>query len=400
MKKLVQINTVCNTSTGKLMGDIQRKANASGYETLSIVGRRKPFSDLRCIKIGNGLSFWIHVCINTVLDRQGYASYFVTRRMIQKLRQEQPDIIHLHNLHGYYMNLPLLFDYLSKEFRGKIFWTFHDCWPFTGHCAYFTAVGCDKWEKECGKCPNKRVYPISLFADASRKNYADKKKMFTELNNLTIIVPSKWMEEMVRKSFFQNYPVITVNNGIDLQSFSYHRPLDELYEKYDISREKKIILGVANIWDGRKGLSDFLALAKKLPAGYQILLVGLTARQMKRLPSNMKGIRRTQDKKELVMLYSCASIFMNPSVEESFSLVTVEAISCGTPAIVLDTSAVKELICDENGIVLKKHGTADYLEAIKILEERRLSREQVSQTAQKYDVDVYAKRIVDLYHNF
>ena len=142
MKKLVQINTVCNTSTGKLMGDIQQKANESGWETLSVVGRRKPFMDLRCIKIGNGLSFWIHVVINTVFDRQGYGSYFVTQKIIRKLRQECPDIIHLHNLHGYYINLPLLFRYLSKEYNGKIFWTFHDCWPFTGLCAYFTAAKC------------------------------------------------------------------------------------------------------------------------------------------------------------------------------------------------------------------------------------------------------------------
>lgn len=397
MKKIVQINTVCNTSTGKLMGDIQRKANASGWETLSIVGRRKPFSDLRCIKIGNGLSFWIHVGINTVFDRQGYGSYFATLKMIRRLRQENPDIIHLHNLHGYYINLPLLFEYLSKEFNGRIFWTFHDCWPFTGHCAYFTAADCSKWEKGCDKCPNKRIYPISLFADASQKNYSDKKRMFTGLKNLTILVPSKWMESMVRRSFFQKYPVITVNNGIDLKVFSYRKPLDELYEKYDISREKKIILGVANIWDARKGLSDFLELANKLPVEYQIFLVGLSSGQMKKLPSNVRGIKRTEDIKELVMIYSLAHIFMNPSIEESFSMVTAEAIACGTPVIVLDTSAVKELVCQENGIVLKKHDVIDYLNAIRTLEERTLSREQISQTARKYDVDKYAKRIVDLY---
>lgn len=397
MKKIVQINTVCNTSTGKLMGDIQRKANASGCETLSIVGRRKPFPDLRCVKIGNGLSFWIHVGINTVFDRQGYGSYFATLKMIQRLRQENPDIIHLHNLHGYYINLPLLFDYLSKEFNGRVFWTFHDCWPFTGHCAYFTSADCSKWEKGCDRCPNKRVYPISLFADASKKNYSDKKRMFTGLKNLTILVPSKWMESKVKRSFFRNNPVITVNNGIDLKVFSYCKPLDELYEKYDICREKKIILGVANIWDARKGLSDFLALAKKLPLEYQIFLVGLSSRQIKKLPSNVRGIKRTEDVKELVMIYSLAHIFMNPSIEESFSMVTAEAIACGTPVIVLDTSAVKELVCQENGIVLKKHDVIDYLNAISTLEERTLSREQISQTARKYDVDKYAKRIVDLY---
>lgn len=379
------------------MGDIQRKANESGYATLSIVGRRKPFSELRCERIGNGLSFWIHVGINTVFDRQGYGSYFMTQRIIRRLRQERPDIIHLHNLHGYYINLPLLFRYLSEEYDGKIFWTFHDCWPFTGHCAYFTAAGCDKWEKGCDKCPNKKVYPISLFADASKRNYMDKKRMFTGLKNLTIIVPSKWMELMVKRSFFSNYPVITVNNGIDLKTFSYRKPLDELYDKYGISREKKVILGVASVWDARKGMADFLALASELPAEYQILLVGLSSRQISRLPRNINGISRTGDAKELAMIYSLAHVFVNPSMEESFSLVTVEAIACGTPVIVLDTSAVKELVSEDNGIVLKRHDVKDYLDAMKKLEERKLSREQISQTAKKYDVDEYGKKIVDLY---
>ncbi len=379
------------------MGDIQRKASALGYETLSLVGRRKPFSDLRCEKIGNALSFWIHVGINTVFDRQGYGSYYVTKKMIRRLRQERPDIIHLHNLHGYYLNLPLLFRYLSEEYDGEIFWTFHDCWPFTGHCAYFTAVGCSKWETECSKCPNKKVYPISLFADASRRNYSDKKRMFTRVRNMTVIVPSKWMESMVKRSFFSNYPVVTVNNGIDLKAFSYRKPLNELYDKYGISREKKVILGVASVWDARKGMVDFLSLAPELSADYQIFLVGLSPRQIKRLPRSIKGITQTGDVKELAMIYSLAHVFVNPSIEESFSLVTVEAIACGTPVIVLDTSAVKELVCEDNGIVLKKHEAEDYLDAIKRLEERKLSREQIARTAERYNADEYANRIVGLY---
>ncbi len=379
------------------MGDIQREANVSGYETLSLVGRRTPFSDLRCEKIGNGLSFWIHVGINTIFDRQGYGSYFITKRIVRRLRQECPDIIHLHNLHGYYINLPLLFHYLSEEYEGMIFWTFHDCWPFTGHCAYFTATDCDKWEIECDKCPNKKVYPISLFADASKKNYIDKRRMFTGIKNMTIIVPSKWMESMVKRSFFSNYPVITVNNGIDLKIFSYRKPLNDLYNKYGISKEKKVILGVASVWDARKGMSDFLSLAPELSDEYQIFLVGLSQKQIRKLPQNIKGIRRTGDAKELAMIYSLAHIFVNPSIEESFSLVTVEAIACGTPVIALDTSAVKELVCEDNGIVLKKHDVTDYLDAIKELEERKLSREQIAQTAKRYDVDEYAKKIVDLY---
>ena len=201
--KVVQINTVCNTSTGRIMGDIQREAKKRGYETVSFVGRRKPFMDLRCVKFGNAFSFGIHVVLNTLFDCQGYGSWLMTRQLIRKLREEKPDIIHLHNLHGYYLYLPLLFRYLREEYTGKVFWTFHDCWPFTGHCAYFTMAGCKKWEIGCHHCPNKKEYPISLLLDLSDLNYRAKKKMFCGMRNLTILVPSKWMEGLVKKSFFR-----------------------------------------------------------------------------------------------------------------------------------------------------------------------------------------------------
>lgn len=397
MKKLIQINTVCNTSTGKLMGDIQRKANELGYETLSIVGRRKVFQDIRCEKIGNGVSFWIHVIINTVFDRQGYGSYFLTKKIVSRLRKEKPDIIHLHNLHGYYINLPILFDFLSKEFKGKIFWTFHDCWPVTGHCAYFTAVGCEKWKNGCNKCPNKTEYPISLFLDASGKNYEDKRKMFNSLDNLTIITPSEWLAEIVKESYLNRYPVRVVNNGIDLKKFSYRKPQNEIFIKYGINKEKKTILGVASIWDARKGMKDFLLLAKSLSAEYQVLLVGLSQKQIQGLPENIVGVRRTDNQEELAMIYSLAQVFMNPSLEESFSLVTVEAIACGTPVIVLDTSAVKELVCDDNGIVLSRHEPEDYMKAIRKLEEKQLTRETIMETARKYSADAFAQKVIDLY---
>lgn len=381
------------------MGDIQRKADEMGYETLSIVGRRKPFSDMTCEKIGNGISFWIHVFINTVFDRQGYGSYFVTKKMVRRIRQEKPDIIHLHNLHGYYINLPLFFRYLSGEFKGKVVWTFHDCWPFTGHCAYYSAAGCDKWKEGCHKCPNKKVYPVSLFMDASSRNYSDKKRMFLSLANLTIVVPSDWMAQQVRASFLSGHTVKVIHNGIDLKTFSYRKPSEELFDKYGIDRDKKILLGVASIWDRRKGLSDFLALAGGLSAEYRILLVGLSERQIGKLPDNIIGIRRTEDRNELTMIYSMAHIFINPSLEESFSLVTVEAMACGTPVIALDTSAVRELVCAENGVVLTRHNAEDYLRAIKELEEKKLSRDTIRQTVLKYDAETYAEKVIELYEN-
>ena len=306
-KKLIQINTVCNTSTGKIMLAIQKRAEEAGYVTLSCVGRRKICQSMPCKKYGGFFSFWSHVAINTVFDRQGYGSYFATRRMIGRLREEDPDVIHLHNLHGYYLYLPLLLRYLSNEFRGEIFWTFHDCWPFTGHCAYFTAAQCRKWKEQCFRCPNKTQYPVSLFLDASSKNYQAKKELFGELKNLTILVPSEWMKSLVLQSFMKNHPVVVVNNGINLDMFCY--TFDEsVLQKYDISREKKVLLGVASVWDRRKGLEDFLELAKSISEEYQIVLVGLSKRQIRKLPSGIVGVQRTDNVKELAAIYSHAQI--------------------------------------------------------------------------------------------
>ena len=379
------------------MGDIQRIAMKRGYETLSIVGRRKPFSDMPCIKVGDFFSFGMHVIITTLFDRQGFGSRFETGRIVSILRKEKPDIVHLHNLHGYYLNLPILFQYLTEEFDGKVFWTFHDCWPMTGHCAYFTAVGCERWQQECGNCPNKKIYPISLFKDNSTNNFIEKRNIFCNLKNLTIIVPSEWMANIVKRSYMGRYPVKVINNGIDVKTFRYTEPTEEFYRDYHIDKDRKMILGVASVWDKRKGLNDFIHLSDIIPNDYQIVLVGLTSGQIKRLPQNITGITRTENSANMAMLYSKAVVFMNPSLEESFSLVTVEALSCGTPVVVLDTSAVKELVSDGAGIVLSKHEPQDYLDAIEKLVSRGLTRTDVSKTAQKYNAEDYGERVLELY---
>lgn len=395
--KLVQINTVCNTSTGKIMECIQREAIQQGYDTCSFVGRRKPFKDIPCEKIGSLASFWIHVALTTVWDGHGFGSYFHTRLMIKRIREENPDIIHLHNLHGYYLNLPLFFQYLNKEYQGKVFWTFHDCWPFTGHCPHFSYVRCERWKNECYHCPRKKEYPVSLLMDGSKRNYYIKKKLFQGIPELTIIVPSKWMESWVKESFFKERTVYVVSNGIDLDTFNYQKD-EKIYSKYHIPKEKKVLLGVASVWDERKGLGDFIELAKVIDKNiYQIVLIGLSRFQIKNLPDNIIGIMRTENKQQLAALYSRAEIFINPSREESFSLVTVEAMACGTPAIVLNSSAVKELIAPESGIVLENNQVNSYLNAIAKIEAQHLERSTVRLCAEIYNQNVMAKNIVSLY---
>ena len=393
-KSLVEINTVVNNSTGRIMHDIQREADISGMETLSIVGRRHVYTDVPCVKYGNAVSFWIHVIWTTLTDRHGLEpvlSSLFTRKMVDRIRETNPDIIHLHNIHGYYLHYPTLMKYLAYEYKGKVIWTFHDLWPITGHCAYYSAVNCDKWMTGCNHCPNKKRYPVSLGLDGSRKNYEIKKELFTSLSNLTITVPSEWMASQVRQSFMGKYPVEVIHNGIDTVVFDHNRLIADLdieSNKWADETEwsdKKILLSVASIWDERKGLKDLVALSDKLSDDYVMVIVGLSKHQISRLPKGVIGITRTENIEELVSLYSRAHIFINPSLEESFSLVTVEALSCGCPCIVLDTSAVAELVNDDNGVVLHSHKPEDYLDAIKSIENRGYSRESVRATALKYD---------------
>lgn len=395
-KKLVQINTVCNGSTGSIMGAIQREAMAQGFDAISMYGRRKGYEDVPCEKFGNGISFWIHVIVNTLFDMQGSASIYYTKKMVRRLREIEPDIIHLHNLHGYYLNLPILFRYLNEEYTGKVFWTFHDCWPITGHCPHFILAKCEKWKSGCYQCTNKKQYPISFGLDHSKENYRWKKETFTRIKDLTIICPSNWVKQTVGQSFLKDKKAVVVSNGINHKLFCVREDKGAL-KKYGIPDDKKIILGVASIWDPRKGLNDFLSLAKILGDDYRIVLVGLNKKQKKTLPSNIIGILRTENQNELAQIYTRADIFINPSWEETFSLVTVEAMACGTPVIAIRSSAVQELVNEENGVLLDGNSVEEYMGAIRYLENHKLKTEVVQNTVRNYTVDNMTKQIVELY---
>ena len=236
--KVVSINTVCNGSTGKIVGSISSSLIESGEEAFCIFGRRKGYANIPCKKIGGFFSFWYHVFLTTVFDLHGHGSYFKTKKIVRELKKLNPDIIHLHNIHGYYINYKVLFNYLKNTFQGRVFWTLHDCLSMTGHCAYFSNVSCEKWKTECHDCPNKKMYPTSLLFDRSRKNYQEKKNLFNGVKDLTIITPSVWLQNIVLSSYLKKYPVKTINNGIDLNIF-YPRLTDSIFDKYNIPKDKK-----------------------------------------------------------------------------------------------------------------------------------------------------------------
>ena len=323
--KVLEINSVCNGSTGKIACDLARKLIKDGHECKIAYGRGNPPKEIPSIKIGSRASVFFHGLKARLFDKSGFGSAFATKKLIKEIEIFNPDIIHLHNIHGYYIDVKLLFNYL-KQSKKKVIWTLHDCWSFTGHCCYFDYAKCDKWKTECSKCKSKNDYPKSLISKA-KINFYLKKEIFNSLdkNQLILVTPSLWLKKLVNQSYLNQYQTIVINNGIDTSIFKYTD--SDIKKRFNLEN-KKIILGVASVWDRRKGLTDFIELSTKLNDEYKIVLIGLKKEQIKKLPANIIGINRTDNIRELVQWYSAANVFLNPTYEDNYPTVLLEAISC------------------------------------------------------------------------
>ncbi len=355
MPILLQINFVINSgSTGRIAEGIGETVISEGWESYIAYGRNDAPSQSRKIDFGCELSSFVHAVGSILLDAQGLFSTIQTRKLIKDIRRINPDIIHLHNIHGDYLNYVTLFDFLA-EADIPVVWSFHDCWPMTGHCSHFTYVDCDRWKTQCHDCPQLRMYPRSILLDRSRSNYRLKKKHFTSVRDLTLVPVSNWLGGLMRESFFKGKPIHRVYNGVDIDVFKPRDSREEVMRRYGLDC-KFLIVGVANIWSGRKGFDDFLELSKIIGDDMQILMVGLKQKQIDILPPNIKGLRRTESVEELSSIYSAADIFINPSPEETFGLTTVESMACGTPAVVYNSTANPEIVTPETGFVVEpKH---------------------------------------------
>lgn len=385
--KLLLLNTTANTgSTGRISEEIGLLAEKKGYDVRFAYGRRAVNSQLPLIKIGNKWDIRVHGVKSRLCDTHGFASKGATKAFIREIEEWKPDIVNIHNIHGYFINVEVLFDYL-KRVQIPVVWTFHDCWPFTGHCSYFDGVNCFKWKTECNNCPNIKGYPTSWFVDNSKKNFYRKKELFNGLNNMTIITPSDWLTNHVGSSFLSSYRATTIHNGINLDVF---KPVDvsSIYNKYGLSDKKNIILGVASVWDPRKGLTDFIELSGKLSGNEQIVLVGLSEEQSKNLPVNIKGIARTENIMELAALYSIATVFVNPTYLDNFPTTNIEALACGTPVITYRTGGSMEAVDSKTGMIVEQ-GDVDGL---------KVAIEEIVTNGEDFYKDDCRERAVRLYN--
>lgn len=358
--KVLQINSVCGIgSTGRIATDIHNILIEQGHGSYIAYGRGEPRNCDSTLKIGTKFDNYKHVALTRLLDRHGLGSKKVTKDFIKEVEKVNPDVVHLHNIHGYYINIEILFNYLKKANK-PVIWTLHDCWAFTGHCVHFEYVGCNKWRTCCASCYQNKEYPASLLVDNSKYNFAKKKELFTSIKNMHIVTPSIWLGELVKQSFLQIYPVKTINNGIDITIF---KPTKSSFrEKYNIEN-RFIILGVAR-WDKRKGLNYLIKLSQHLNEDYQVVVVGLTDKQMKNLPENIIGISQTNDLSELVGIYSSADVFINPTFEDNFPTTNIEAMACGTPVVTFNTGGCSESIDNNTGFVVEKGSFEALLHAV------------------------------------
>ena len=363
--RIVQINGGAKGSTGKIMMGIAEVARAQGHEVMCAspitTTNRDAGEDCGYYRIGTFNSRRVNVALARITGFNGCFAWFETYKLLKKIDEFKPDIIHLHNLHDSYINLPMLFSYIKKHNVPTV-WTLHDCWAFTGQCPHFTIVKCDKWKDGCHNCPQYKEYPASLY-DNTKKMWQLKKKWFTGVKNMTIVTPSRWLARLAQESYLKEYSIQVINNGIDLNVF---KPTQSNFrERYEIPAEKHIILGVSFAWGYRKGLDCFAEMAEKLGEQYQIVLVGTDDEIDKNLPQNIISIHRTQNQKELAEIYSAADVFVMPTREENYPTVNMEAIACGTPVVTFDTGGSPETLGDTVGEVIRENMNEDNLKIIK-----------------------------------
>lgn len=394
--RIAEINSCNFGSTGNIMLQIAEVAEKCGHTAVVCYPQRRDNAKKQKsndIIIGSRISRNFHLKLAEITGLNGCFSYFSTLNFLRKLNKFKPDIIHLHNLHNCYINLPLLFKYIKKH-NIKTVWTLHDCWSFTGHCPHFDMIGCDKWKTGCYSCPQYKDYPKSIF-DNSEYMYNLKKKWFTGVENMTIVTPSEWLAGLVKKSYLKDYPVRVINNGIDLSIF---KPTESDFREKHGLQDKFIILGVASPWKERKGLDAFSELAKRLDDSYRIVLVGLAKEQKEVLPPNIIGLERTANQTELAGIYTAADVFANPTREENYPTVNMEAISCGTPVVTFNTGGSSEMIAENCGTAVAKNDIDGICnEIIKICETKPYSEDDCLKRAESFDKNEKFREYIRLY---
>lgn len=390
--RVLQINSVYPVkSTGKIVYEIAEVQKKHGIEPYVACGNSY-ISEDNVYAVDNRLYRKINILKTRLFGKHGFYNRLATRKMLKWVDEIKPDIIHLHNIHGHYLNVKLLFEYIAKN-NIPVVWTLHDCWAFTGHCSHFDFQGCDKWKTGCYKCPLKKEYPVSWIFDRSKGNYKAKKKLFTLPERMYITVPSKWHKELCEQSFLNKYPIETVNNGISLHTF---KPTPSDVRKRLNLEDKFVILAIVDNLSSNKGGKYLPELSKYLKEDERILL--LTSEDINiPLPENIVKAPKTSEPEELAQLYTAADVFVNPSLQETFSLVNLESIACGTPVVTFDSGGGLESQNEKTGVAVKRTDVKGMYRGIERVRSGEFCKEDCIKRAGEFDCKIKFDRFADIY---
>lgn len=396
--KVLQINHVYKNggSTGRIVYDLKNILLDKGFDPYVAFGYEyKKTNDEHTYKIESIPELKVNILKTRLFAKHAFYNTWQTKRLLKWIDNLKPDIIHLHNIHGHYINVAMLFDYIKKH-KTPVVWTLHDCWSFTGWCAYFDYSNCDKWCTECKKCPSRRDYPYSWFFDRSKSNFKRKRECFCGVENLTIVTPSKWLAELTSHSFLSEYPIEVINNGIDLNVFS---PQETDFKKRYKINDRKMILAVSMGFEKRKGIDYIFELAKRIDNSKEVLvLLGVEKNKINKVPQNIICIAKTSDVNLLTQAYSAADVFINPTLEDNFPTTNLESLACGTPVITFRTGGSPESIFEGCGEVVEKYNMEEFTKAVyKVLGEGKNSQLCVDVANRLYDKKKCFDKYISLY---
>lgn len=394
--KVLQINSVCGIgSTGRIVTDLYKEIEKQGYECCAAYGRGTAPDGIHSIGIGTDLDVYAHVLYTRITGKTGFASRGATEKFIKKVEEYNPDIIHLHNIHGYYINLEVLFEYF-KRWKKPVIWSLYDCWTFTGHCAHFDYAGCQKWKTGCYHCQQKTSYPSCYFCDSSKNNYRRKKSIINSYDRITIVTPTNWLSSLVKNSYLSDYPTAIIPSGIDLSNF---KPIESDFRSKNNLENKFIVLGVSNGFSERKGSGYFAELAKNLPENYKLVLVGVKDAERKQLPDHVLALPPTNNTMELAQLYTAADVYVNPTLEETQGLTNIEALACGTSVITFKSGGSPECIDPSCGIVVERGDLQGLINAIDQACKLPFDTEACMNRAKLYDKSKLFQEYIKLYED-
>lgn len=395
--KVLQVNATFGIgSTGKIMSDLSKVITDKGFESYMLCAYSNVKQDNLYVmsKLPYPWNARLNILRMMLTGMNGQSFYNDTKKAIHWIEKINPDIMHIHNIHGDWINIEVLFEFIIQK-NIPVLWTFHDCWPFTGRCSHFELAKCQKWKKQCFECKNLSVYPTTIYFDYSYEMYKQKKGLFSKIPQLSIVTPSKWLADYVKQSYFSCRSIDVIHNGIDIKKYKV------IESVRNNKKNKKILLGVANSWSETKGLKDFYKLNEIIDHNkYEIMLVGLNDRQLNSLPKSIKGIKRTNSEAELIDLYNEAFVFINPTYQDNYPTTNLEAMSCGTPVITYNTGGCSESINNTTGFVVEQgdiEGLYRIVRSMANIDYIECSRVAKSYCDKNICFEAYIKKYNDIY---